>query len=64
MIHRILTFTTVHESEDSVWFITREYSPQFDAHDDEEGGQDNSGGGDADVDHTTSFAIRDDSHRQ
>ena len=33
-----------------------EYSPQFDAHDDEEGGQDNSGGGDADVDHTTSFA--------
>lgn len=33
-----------------------EYSPQFDAHDDDEGGQDNSGGGDADVDHTTSFA--------
>ncbi|CAG8247713.1 unnamed protein product [Penicillium salamii] len=33
-----------------------EYSPQFDAHEDEEGGQDNSGGGDADVDHTTSFA--------
>lgn len=33
-----------------------EYSPQFDAHDDEEGAQDNSGGGDADVDHTTSFA--------
>ncbi|KAJ5095436.1 hypothetical protein NUU61_004792 [Penicillium alfredii] len=34
-----------------------EYSPQFDAHDDdEEGGQGNSGGGDADVDHTTSFA--------
>ncbi|KAJ6167084.1 hypothetical protein N7470_002531 [Penicillium chermesinum] len=33
-----------------------EYSPQFDAHDDdEEGGQGNSGG-DADVDHTTSFA--------
>ncbi|KAI2793064.1 hypothetical protein POX_b03111 [Penicillium oxalicum] len=35
-----------------------EYSPQFDAHDDdEEGGQGNGGGnGDADVDHTTSFA--------
>lgn len=34
-----------------------EYSPQFDAHDDdEEGGQDNRGGGDADIDHTTSFA--------
>ncbi|KAJ5594852.1 uncharacterized protein N7459_001060 [Penicillium hispanicum] len=33
-----------------------EYSPQFDAHDDDEGGQDNSGGGDADIDHTTSFA--------
>ncbi|KAJ5212075.1 uncharacterized protein N7498_003721 [Penicillium cinerascens] len=32
-----------------------EYSPQFDAHDDDEGGGDNSGG-DADVDHTTSFA--------
>ncbi|KAJ5290085.1 uncharacterized protein N7443_010338 [Penicillium atrosanguineum] len=32
-----------------------EYSPQFDAHDDDEGGGDN-GGGDADVDHTTSFA--------
>lgn len=32
-----------------------EYSPQFDAHDDdEEGGQGN--GGDADIDHTTSFA--------
>ncbi|KAJ5674167.1 hypothetical protein N7462_009606 [Penicillium macrosclerotiorum] len=33
-----------------------EYSPQFDAHDDDEGGQDNNGNGDADVDHTTSFA--------
>lgn len=34
-----------------------EYSPQFDANDDdEEGGQDKSGGGDADIDHTTSFA--------
>ncbi|KAJ5167995.1 uncharacterized protein N7482_003589 [Penicillium canariense] len=34
-----------------------EYSPQFDAHDDdEEGGHGNSGNGDADVDHTTSFA--------
>jgi hypothetical protein len=35
-----------------------EYSPQFDAHDDdEEGGQGNNGSnGDADVDHTTSFA--------
>ncbi|KAJ6021904.1 hypothetical protein N7540_007408 [Penicillium herquei] len=33
-----------------------EYSPQFDAHDDdEEGGQGNSNG-DADIDHTTSFA--------
>jgi hypothetical protein len=32
-----------------------EYSPQFDAHDDDEGAGDN-GGGDADVDHTTSFA--------
>ncbi|KAJ5130443.1 uncharacterized protein N7515_006482 [Penicillium bovifimosum] len=32
-----------------------EYSPQFDAHDDEEGTQDNSAG-DADIDHTTSFA--------
>ncbi|KAJ5550983.1 hypothetical protein N7535_001078 [Penicillium sp. DV-2018c] len=31
-----------------------EYSPQFDAHDDEESVQDNSG--DADIDHTTSFA--------
>jgi hypothetical protein len=35
-----------------------EYSPQFDAHDDdEEGGQGNGGSnGDADIDHTTSFA--------
>lgn len=35
-----------------------EYSPQFDAHDDDEGnGQNgNSGDGDGDVDHTTSFA--------
>lgn len=33
-----------------------EYSPQFDAHDDEDGSQANGGGGDADVDHTTSFA--------
>jgi len=36
-----------------------EYSPQFDVHDDEEGsGQNgaNSGEGDADIDHTTSFA--------
>ncbi|RDW94513.1 hypothetical protein BP5796_00276 [Coleophoma crateriformis] len=35
-----------------------EYSPQFDAHDDdEEGGKDANGGGDgADIDHTTSFA--------
>ncbi|KAK8238034.1 hypothetical protein HDK77DRAFT_163600 [Phyllosticta capitalensis] len=35
-----------------------EYSPQFDAHDDEDGTGANgeSGGGDADVDHTTSFA--------
>ncbi|KAJ5386023.1 hypothetical protein N7509_008564 [Penicillium cosmopolitanum] len=35
-----------------------EYSPQFDAHDDDEGeqGGNSGGGGDADVDHTTSFA--------
>jgi hypothetical protein len=37
-----------------------EYSPQFDAHDDsessEEGTTNTNGGGDADVDHTTSFA--------
>lgn len=34
-----------------------EYSPQFDAHDDdEEGGQSGNSGGDADIDHTTSFA--------
>lgn len=34
-----------------------EYSPQFDAHDDdEEGGQGGNSGGDADIDHTTSFA--------
>ncbi|KAI7221170.1 hypothetical protein KC333_g1954 [Hortaea werneckii] len=37
-----------------------EYSPQFDAHDDDEGGDQNGNangeGGDADVDHTTSFA--------
>lgn len=33
-----------------------EYSPQFDAHDDDEGGENGSGGGDADIDHTTSFA--------
>lgn len=33
-----------------------EYSPQFDAHDDDETGGQNGGGGDADVDHTTSFA--------
>lgn len=34
-----------------------EYSPQFDAHDgDEEGNNDKSGGMDADVEHTTSFA--------
>jgi hypothetical protein len=36
-----------------------EYSPQFDAHDDDEGeqgGNSGGGGGDADVDHTTSFA--------
>ncbi|KAJ5887993.1 hypothetical protein N7495_008034 [Penicillium taxi] len=33
-----------------------EYSPQFDAKDDDEGAQDNGTGGDADVDHTTSFA--------
>ncbi|CEJ56385.1 hypothetical protein PMG11_02593 [Penicillium brasilianum] len=35
-----------------------EYSPQFDAHDDDEEGSQgtNSGNGDADVDHTTSFA--------
>ncbi|KAJ5103630.1 hypothetical protein N7532_004159 [Penicillium argentinense] len=32
-----------------------EYSPQFDAHDDDEGEQ-NGNGGDADIDHTTSFA--------
>lgn len=31
-----------------------EYSPQFDAHDDDEEGQ--GGEGDADIDHTTSFA--------
>jgi hypothetical protein len=35
-----------------------EYSPQFDAHDDDEGADQNGdgGGGDADIDHTTSFA--------
>ncbi|KAK4547757.1 hypothetical protein LTR36_000715 [Oleoguttula mirabilis] len=37
-----------------------EYSPQFDAHDDDEGmdqnGATNGDGGDADIDHTTSFA--------
>lgn len=36
-----------------------EYSPQFDAHDDDEGGDQNgngNGGGDEDIDHTTSFA--------
>ncbi|KAM0719284.1 hypothetical protein Q7P37_005189 [Cladosporium fusiforme] len=34
-----------------------EYSPQFDAHDDDEGQNGNTnGGGDEDVDHTTSFA--------
>ncbi|KAF2761004.1 hypothetical protein EJ05DRAFT_491840 [Pseudovirgaria hyperparasitica] len=34
-----------------------EYSPQFDAHDDDENaGQNGNSGGDADVDHTTSFA--------
>ncbi|PLN74791.1 hypothetical protein BDW42DRAFT_199767 [Aspergillus taichungensis] len=34
-----------------------EYSPQFDAHDDDdEGAGGQSGGGDADIDHTTSFA--------
>lgn len=35
-----------------------EYSPQFDAHDDDEGNDQNggSGGGDEDIDHTTSFA--------
>lgn len=34
-----------------------EYEPQFDAHDDDEGGQNGeSGNGDQDVDHTTSFA--------
>ncbi|KAF2488055.1 hypothetical protein BDY17DRAFT_244361 [Neohortaea acidophila] len=35
-----------------------EYSPQFDAHDDDEGmdGNTNGDGGDGDVDHTTSFA--------
>ncbi|KAL4810311.1 hypothetical protein BDV18DRAFT_55938 [Aspergillus unguis] len=32
-----------------------EYSPQFDAHDDDEEGQ-GQGGGDEDIDHTTSFA--------
>jgi hypothetical protein len=33
-----------------------EYSPQFDAHDDDEGGGNGNGGGDEDIDHTTSFA--------
>lgn len=33
-----------------------EYSPQFDAHDDDEGEQGGNSGGDGDVDHTTSFA--------
>ncbi|PLB52823.1 hypothetical protein P170DRAFT_378996 [Aspergillus steynii IBT 23096] len=36
-----------------------EYSPQFDAHDDDDegqGGQGSNGGADADIDHTTSFA--------
>ncbi|KAL4926239.1 oligoribonuclease [Aspergillus undulatus] len=33
-----------------------EYSPQFDAHDDDEEGQGGQGGGDEDIDHTTSFA--------
>ncbi|KAJ5094115.1 hypothetical protein N7456_009976 [Penicillium angulare] len=33
-----------------------EYSPQFDAHDDDEEGGQEGGNGDADVDHTTSFA--------
>lgn len=36
-----------------------EYSPQFDAHDDDDegqGGQSSNGGADADIDHTTSFA--------
>ncbi|OJJ60916.1 hypothetical protein ASPSYDRAFT_778921 [Aspergillus sydowii CBS 593.65] len=33
-----------------------EYSPQFDAHDDDEDGQGGQGGGDEDIDHTTSFA--------
>ncbi|KAL4954500.1 hypothetical protein BDW69DRAFT_163090 [Aspergillus filifer] len=33
-----------------------EYSPQFDAHDDDEEGQSGQGGGDEDIDHTTSFA--------
>jgi len=36
-----------------------EYSPQFDAHDDDEGGDQNgnsNGGADEDIDHTTSFA--------
>lgn len=33
-----------------------EYSPQFDAHDDDDGGNGGSGGVDADVEHTTSFA--------
>ena len=33
-----------------------EYEPQYDAHDDEEGAEQNGGGNDADIDHTTSFA--------
>ncbi|KAJ5918723.1 hypothetical protein N7454_009867 [Penicillium verhagenii] len=33
-----------------------EYSPQFDAHDDDEEGGQESGNGDGDIDHTTSFA--------
>ncbi|KAJ5648441.1 hypothetical protein N7490_004813 [Penicillium lividum] len=33
-----------------------EYSPQFDAHDDDEEGGQEGGNGDADIDHTTSFA--------
>lgn len=33
-----------------------EYSPQFDAHDDDEDGPRGGEGGDADIDHTTSFA--------
>lgn len=33
-----------------------EYSPQFDAHDDDDDSQNGQSGGDADIDHTTSFA--------